>query len=330
MRWFARAVTRVLRVIESCQHVGVGVESRRNPVATGLSYTVGAQVPITVLPEREGAAPEVIASLLARGLQSFCAETRSIHEVLFTVVSSSLEAVGCAVLDIDAILMVNSPVKEELLLKTLNLTGFQGPWLLGLSFQDCGGCEAAMRVASDLVARAGGMRRVLVVLYGKISEGQSRIGWGGETVFSDGAAACVVSSEGSGLEIISSEVVTNPKLPWIREVGSHARYFEESLASVAAVAHKALRRAGVDISAISRVFATNGSSVYHGIIASALDVSLERIHADNMADLGHVFSCDGLIGLQSYISAHGARPGEYFMLVSWSPFVFGATVLRQT
>lgn len=305
------------------------MESRINAVATGMSYTVGARVPIATLPELEGAAPEVITSLLARGLQSFCAETRSMHEVLFTVASSSLEAAGCAVPDIDAILMVNSPVNEALLFKTLNLTGFQRPWLLGLNFQDCGGCEAAMRVAGDLVARAGGMQRVLVVLYGKIPEGQSRIGWGGETVFSDGAAACVVSSEGSGLEIISSEVLTNPKLAWIREAGSHTRYFEESLTSMAAIARKALQRAGIDISAISRVFATNGSSVYHGIIASALGVPLERIHADDMADLGHVFSCDGLIGLQTYISAHGAQSGEYFMLISWSPFVFGATVLRQ-
>jgi 3-oxoacyl-[acyl-carrier-protein] synthase III len=317
-------------VQQSKEHLDVDVQPSNKAVVLGMSYTVGARVPLAALPDIEQAAPEAIASLQARGLHYFRDEARSMHEVLLAVASSSLESAGCVVSDIDGILMVNSPLNEELLVKTLSLTGFERTWLLGLSFQDCGGCEAAMRVAGDLVRGAGRMRRLLVVLYGKVPKGESRIGWGGETVFSDGAAACVVSCQGNGLEIVSSEVRTNPKLPWIREVGSQARYFEESLASMAAVSSQALRLAGIAVSAISRVFATNGSSVYHGIIASAIGVPPERIHTQDMADLGHVFSCDGLIGLQNYISARGAQSGEYFMLVSWSPFVFGATVLRQT
>jgi 3-oxoacyl-[acyl-carrier-protein] synthase III len=302
----------------------------KRPFVFGISHSTGRRIPIAKLAEVEGVPPATIASLQSRGLCFYRDESRSVHEVLFEVASSSLAKAGCVVADIDCVVMVNSPVDEEQLLKTLSIAGFERAWLLGLGYQDCGGSEAAMRIASDLILGGSRAQRILVVLYGKVAQDKDRIGWGGETIFSDGASAFVVSAAESGLEILSSEVLTNPKLPWFREIGPQAKYFEECLASMSGVAKRALRLAGIDISNVSRVFATNGSTVYHGIIASALGISTSKIHTEDMAEFGHVFSSDGLIGLSNHLAASGILPGQYFMLVSWSPTVFGASILRHS
>jgi hypothetical protein len=299
-------------------------------IVSGITYSVGKPRNISELVASEGADSKIVTMLEARGLQRFCEEARPMDEVLWEVASVSLESSGNTVRDVDGILIVNSPINEEVLVKTLNIAGFERAWLLGLSFQDCCGAEGALRLAGDLVQGTGRSKNLLILLYGKVGLDEKRVGWNGETVFSDGAAACVVSSRGAGFQILASEVLTSPKLLWLRDVGAHKQYLEQCLSSLSSVCNQALRNAGIGADQVECVFATNGSRSYHNIIATAVGVPNNKIYSGDLPALGHVFSCDGLIGLKNYTSQQECRSGECYMLVSWSPYVMSAAVLRKT
>jgi hypothetical protein len=190
--------------------------------------------------------------------------------------------------------------------------------------------EAALRLATDLVAGDGRSERVLVLLYGKVLPGEGRIGWHGETVFSDAAAACVVSRASTdGFEVLASEVLTSPKLLWLRDVGAHKQYLEQCLASLGTVTRNAMRRAGIVLDDVECAFATNGSRSYHNIIASAVGLPVKRVYASDLPLFGHLFSCDGFVGLTNYMSANECSSGACYLLVSWSPYVVAASVLRK-
>lgn len=300
------------------------------PTLSGISYTVGRARPLTDLARTEQAPPAVLAALQARGLSNFCDEQRPVSEILWETASASLAAAAVDVAEIDGIVFVNSPIEEKQLIRSLNEAGFHRAWLLGLNYQDCGGSEAALRVASDLVAGAGRTRRVLVFLYGRVGPGESRIGWEGETVFSDGALACVVSAaspDTGGYAIAASEVMTNPRLARYREQGAQqARYLEECLSTLRSVSAGALGAAGIVMADVERIYATNGNRSYHNIIASTLGVRAARLETQALVRYGHVFSCDGLIGLAD---GAGCQSGQHVMLLSWSPWVMGVSILRK-
>lgn len=302
------------------------------PTLSGVSYTVGRARPLTELARTEQAPPAVVAALQARGLSHFCDEQRPVSEILWETASASLTAAAIDVAEIDGIVFVNSPIEEKQLIRSLNEAGFNHAWLLGLNYQDCGGSEAALRVASDLVTGAGRTRRVLVFLYGRVSPGESRIGWEGETVFSDGALAYVVSApaaspDKAGYAIVASEVMTNPRLARYREQGAQqARYLEECLSTLKSVSASALGAAQIGMAEVERIYATNGNRSYHNIIASALGVRAAKVETQALAKYGHVFSCDGLIGLAD---GAGCQSGQHVMLLSWSPWVMGVSILRK-
>ena len=169
---------------------------------------------------------------------------------------------------------------------------------------------------------------MLVILCGR-RKAQSRIAAQGATVFSDGAASCVVSSEHGRFEILANESRTNTYLVTVERTPQNAaRHLEVGLRDLKDVADRVYARVALDPEKIRTLFGTNGSLVYLHLMAQAARLSSNRIYDEDVARLGHVHSCDNLIGLKNFADANRVSAGDHYLLLAWSPYIVSASLLR--
>ena len=311
------------------------MSSMIHPRISGLAYSVGAVRSIDELGAVDRIDDSTIQSLRSRGLQNFCVDRRSLPEMCVGVALDSLEKTSLNASAIGAIVFASSnpgwTAEDELnLLRVFDQVGFSRARIIGLSMQGCSGCASALRVASDLIKSTGRVETVLVILVGRTTEGASRLGPHQATVFSDGAASCIMSVNFGALEFIASETMTDISLvrPTVTPLGVQ-RHLWAGLIGLKEVSEFVLNTAGIQPREVTALFGMNGSAVYLDVIAEATGIPPERVFRDDVAKYGHVYSCDNLISLTNYLDEREAVDGEYYLLCSWSPYVRGAVILRH-
>lgn len=301
---------------------------------SGIAYRVGASVPIDNLSSREDLEPQLLASLKARGLRNFCEESASTTEMCL---SSAVQTLGAASLSadrVDAVVFASSnadwnAAEERELLCGLNSCGFERTLLVGLSLQACSGCSAALQTAAQLLRARPRVANVLVILCGR-RKSQTRIAPYGTTVFSDGAATCLVSSEQGQFEVLANASLTNAYVATLeRSRQNVARHLEIALQDLQAIADTVYAASALAPSEVKALFGTNGSLVYLHLMAQAARLPQSKVYSADVERFGHVHSCDSLISLKNFIDGGRATGGENYLLMGWSPYIVSASVLRS-
>jgi len=100
-----------------------------------------------------------------------------------------------------------------------------------------------------------------------------------------------------------------------------------SHADISAVASKLYQIGEATASEIEGLLCTNGNLMYATFAGRAAGISEERLFTENVAAYGHVFSCDHLINLATYGNSKGFRKGGKYLLIGWSPYVFGGALV---
>lgn len=304
------------------------------PRLSAAAYSVGKVFPVSALQQSEDTAPAVIADLEQRGLRYFCHDDRTIADMCLASVAQTLARAQMRPDRIDAIVVGPSIPKWDLdeefaLLAALHRAGFQKTRIIGLSLQACSVLGSALGVAGDLVTREPGARKnVLLIVFGRHFQ-RSRLAPQATTLFSDGAASCIVSSNGGEFEILASETLTDPFLttmPWTDENFPH--YLQSGITAIKEVTTKVYRQTRVSAQDITAVFGTNGSRMYLDMIGLAAGVSGAKVYRGVLPKYAHVYGCDNLIGLRARSEETPPSNGQYFLLVSWAPYVVGAVMLR--
>jgi 3-oxoacyl-[acyl-carrier-protein] synthase III len=277
--------------------------------------------------------PSIIAMLQARGLREFRVDTRSTPELCMSAMQQTLNAAGLSPADIGAIVIGHSTsswdLEQELhLLRLLGSAGFERVRLVGIALQQCAAAAQVLQAAKDMVLR-GQARRVLVVVFGRLAEG-TRVAPGAATVFSDGAVSCLVSGDGSGFEIVSTDTMTVPSLAHVEWGAGNARqYFDVGTGLVKDVAASVCAQAGISADRIAMVFGTNSNVFCLQMTGLAVGVGSAQVHQGNLAGHAHVFGCDAMLGLKSHCDASALAAGSYALLVGWAPYVASACLVRR-
>lgn len=300
---------------------------------SAIAYSVGAAIPVDTLREAEGIEEPVIASLKQRGLQSFRKETCSTADMCASSVRATLREASMTARDIDAIVFANSNAEWNLaeeteFLAALSGLGFSKTLLMGLSLQSCSGCSAALGFAAHLIE---GRRAttVLVILCGR-RRALSRIAPQATTLFSDGAVSCIVSTDAGQFELLANESATNPDVVVLDQSSpSPARLLQMGFQDLKDVMEKVYTSSTVKPEGIRALLGTNGSLVYLHLMAQAARLPQSKIYSDGLSQYGHVHSCDNLIGLKDFVDRSGASEGDCFLLVGWSPYIVGASLVRS-
>ena len=170
--------------------------------------------------------------------------------------------------------------------------GMQRAFVIGLNQQACTGMLGALRIARNLLRAEADLANVLCVTADRFPPGARY-----EQAFnliSDGAAACLVSRDRQGLELLDVHHITNGAMADASDEETAASYFNYCCRLVDEV----LQRQGLRLSDIRRVVPQNTNRRAWKILKNLLGVTAGQDWCPSITGCGHVISADNVINLQ--------------------------------
>jgi 3-oxoacyl-[acyl-carrier-protein] synthase-3 len=241
--------------------------------------------------------------------------------------SATLRAAGIAPSSIDALVLccteVRVPPNEHGRFVEAVMTGIGlgDIAFYGLNLNRCVNLLAALDVASSFVA-SGRYRRVLVITTDRVGDESERMTH--YALFSDGAASCVVTTDGEGqdgYQVLSCATAQDTSsLDWSKEISADlARRVNDALLTP------------LDMTP------TDVSGLMHQNIFKPLVVMKERqagftseqLYTENIVRVGHCFAADPLINLVDRTAAGHVQPDHHYMLAGSVPGSRIGVLLRK-
>ena len=188
-----------------------------------------------------------------------------------------------------------------------------------VSGHGCGNFGPALRVACDAIC-AGQRGQILVVLADRVSGG-SRMMLSGLSVFSDGAASCVVSLEptdarGPHFTLLATTTVNRA------EVAPEAA--DASMLSIVSMASDGIidltRKTRIDPGDFDHVLFSNYRIISQKFLASAMGFPAEKLLIGQVGEFGHCFSADILVTLHMAASEGKIKPGDRVVASATGPY----------
>jgi 3-oxoacyl-[acyl-carrier-protein] synthase-3 len=164
--------------------------------------------------------------------------------------------------------------------------------VIGLSQQACTGMLGSLYLAGLMIAADPQVQRVLCLTADRFPA--FSLYEQAYNLISDGAAACVVSTEPSGYRLLATHAVTNGALSAATDdetVGSFFNYAHQ-------VIHDTLARAHLTIADIDWIVPQNTNGVAWQILANLLPFDLDRVYHPTLAEVGHMISGDNIVNLK--------------------------------
>ena len=194
---------------------------------------------------------------------------------------------------------------------------------LALSGHGCGNLGPALRVAADAL-HAGSHRRVLLILADRATTG-SRMMASGLSVFSDGAAACLVTAgaghddDGHRFTVVGNVVRSTSERPGML-----------SLAQLAQDCVNRLRHStGLRPDDFDHVLFSNYRIVSQRFLVAATGVAPDRLLLGPIADYGHCFSADILVTLDRYARDGRVRSGDRLLAATTGTHSWSALAVQR-
>lgn len=281
---------------------------------SAVSYEHGASRPVTELEEpaaRELTAPE-------NGLDRYRAADQETWELARLVAERSLAAAG---LPPDLLLYATSsdPDPAESLPRITGELGLPDLAYLAVCGHGCGNLGPALALAADAL-HAGRVDRVLVVLADRVRAG-GRVMPSGLSVFSDGAAACLVTRDDATAAGRRARIMALTTRNHARPGGPGDS--GGSLLSIAATAADAttgvLRAAGRPAGEFGRVLFANYRVTSQRFLASAMGFPPEALTLGEVGRFGHCFGADVLVTLDSLAAAGQVSAGDRLLASATGP-----------
>lgn len=152
------------------------------------------------------------------------------------------------------------------------------------------------------------------------------------SIFSEGAAACLVSAEGTHDRVLSyhaelhgeydGRLAENPEL-----LSAYNRAYPGLLEDAI---RGALDAAGTKLAELRLILPHNANRISWRTLARRMDFPLERILLENVPRLGHCFTADGFINLRTALDQGLLEPGDrYLMAGAGIGAAFSAMVIEH-
>ena len=187
--------------------------------------------------------------------------------------------------------------------------GLERATVIGLSQQACTGLLGSLRLAAALLKSEPAIGRVLCVTADRFPPGalyeQSY------NLISDGAAACVVSTEPSGFRLLGAHAITNGALAAASDDETVGAYFGYTHRAI----QETLAQAGLDVGDIAWIVPQNMNVRAWQILGRLLKVDVARVAYPTLARIGHVIAADNIVNLRHLVEQGSVRRGERVLLV---------------
>ncbi|MEV4557890.1 3-oxoacyl-[acyl-carrier-protein] synthase III C-terminal domain-containing protein [Kitasatospora sp. NPDC049285] len=264
---------------------------------------------------------------MAEDIASYRASTAEIWELAAEAAAQSLAGYDA---DPDALLYVsqNEPDSAGALALLADRLGLRSCASLALSGQDCGNFGPALQLARDLV-RSGSRERVLLVLADRARSPRDRLMGSGMSIFSDGAAACLVTTEqaraagpGFAVEHIAGRTevrLAEPAVPG-EALLTTVRLARDTTAEI-------LAATGRPREDVRHVLFANYRLASQKFLCTAMGFPHEQITTGAVAELAHCFSADVPVTLTQRRADGTLAPGDLLLASASGPYSWSTVAL---
>ena len=274
------------------------------------------------------------------GLNSFSHYEKDITYASVECIKQVLKSSNIDPLSVDALVYATNTIKHtephlDVLRCAMYDLGLRDTYPYGVSFSGCGNLNSAMRIATSLIS-AGHHSNVVLVAVDIASDSYStkgsRIYSNNVSIFSDGAAACLVTKDIGGetnnrFRILCAEQVSDSRMV---EYGRESNFTEAmscSTQGIVEASRRALRQANIGCNDIRALITNNYNTSVTCLFSMAIGLSESKVFSGNLGRYGHVYSADGLINLASFAKTAPLRVGDKIMMLGSGPSTWSVSIL---
>ncbi|WP_165964328.1 hypothetical protein [Actinomadura sp. KC216] len=295
----------------------------------GLAYTVGDGVPLTEIEDGDLEQVQIYTKL---GLRFFRKSPLGLGELCNRSVGETMRSSGVDPAEVGAVLLattVNSIHAVGLdypeVAQILGDHGLGDAKLYGVTLSKCSNLSAALELGSSLL-RANEYSQVLVIVGDKCARDRDRFMDSCESILSDGAMSFVLSRTEGPYEL--KYLATSSDLSHLSKTFGVLEFVDNSVKNLG----KLWRAIPPDHprERMEKVFWGNYNMLIQRNLMRELGVKKETFYLDNLARMGHVFSCDALINLSDYAASTPVPAGTSFTCLTVGYFRWGCFVLQKT
>ncbi len=297
---------------------------------SGLSHAVGDRYPIADL------APLLPDGALRRltdgGIRHYRRSDLPPAHFAFRSLSMTLGSTRCQASDLDLVFYCSAELGEEQdgidgFMKSLNDLGATHVPVIGLGLARCVNLTTAIDLASMLI-KARRHQRVAVVTTDGVSFGRTRLVQADASVFSDGAASCLVSAEPADFELLGIGSWSDRRLRLQTAVSEPS--MQQTAQGIGRAFCTAATAAGVRAEDIEQMFSLNLTAPLTRFLAKHCGLDKSKLFNRTTAEMGHVFSADILINMQAYLADVGNDHAGPLLALASGDSVWSAMVVRRS
>lgn len=282
---------------------------------TGIAHTTGDPRPITDI-EPIAAEPRLVDALHEVGLATYRRARDSPVDMAAACIAETLDQSRIPASGIDILMLASSTIgfgqiENTELLRLSERFGLSHATPIGISAAECANFGTALHLARTLVA-SGEARTVLLVTADACTAPEQRLLRQVNSVISDGAASCLVTTEPARIEILTTATATDQLIRVATNPDTIAALTRRTLLGLV---DEVLSRADIDRTQIRQVITNNINTEALRFMTLSAGLDHNLCYVDNVADFAHVHSADNLLNLQSYLE-DGAAPDQIVLTIS--------------
>ncbi len=179
--------------------------------------------------------------------------------------------------------------------------------VIGLNQQACTGMLGALRIARSLLISEPELENALCITADRFPAGAKYEQ--AYNLISDGAAACLVSRDKSGLRLRDVHHVTNGAMVGASDDETVGSYFNYTCRLV----EETLERNDIELADVRWVVPQNVNRKAWQILSNLLRLAPEQAWFPSIEDAGHVISADNIINLAALQTSGELRPGDLLL-----------------
>lgn len=180
--------------------------------------------------------------------------------------------------------------------------------VIGLNQQACTSTLGSLRLAKALIQSEEETNKILCVSADRFPEGAHYEQ--AYNVISDGACACIVSTEKKGYRIIATHSITNGALAQATDdetVGSYFSYTHRTFTEV-------VEKAQLKLQDIDWVIPQNTNINAWNILSRLLGIDVNRVYFKTIKKCGHIISSDNIANLIELEKEKKVKSGDKLLL----------------
>jgi len=276
--------------------------------------------------------PGLLSNLKAGGLKSYSRARTSLTQMWAHAIEKCLQTAPSAVSDCDLMLVATdsrSPTLSADLQRLAARFKLSIPAVSIVSGADCANFQVALAMARHLID-AGACNTVLLVCGDIASEHDQpdRIVAGGMGIFSDAAAACIVSKVPSAVHLGPNVVTSDFTLTNLNRETQEAEFLTRVAMAIRANVDTALEKAAMTRNEVKFLLANNYNEGAVSTISMLCEFNADIVHKDNIKRFAHAYSCDNLINLATVLSANDRSGQQQGLLLATGAVTWSSTIVE--